>query len=173
MSRYPYQVSRSAAVLALLLAAACQQAPSSEPSAPANELVGAWSLVAIDPGDGSPLIDPSQPGLYIFTDDHYTAVFNPGAEVRTKAAVSFQPTQDETISQFGSIIVNAGTYQISGSTVTFRPMIAKSPAFVGGQQTSTFEVNADTLRLSQTTIVSADGVSPPDAAGVLTLVRVE
>lgn len=158
---------------ALAFTTACQPSPAVEPASPANDLVGVWSLARSDPGDGSPVIDPSQPGLYIFADGYYSAVFAPGSDPRVKSVVSFQPTQDEMVAQYESIIVNAGTYEINGSTVTFRPMIAKSPGFVGGQQTSTFRVQGDTLILSQNRIVAADGASPPEAAGSLTLVRVE
>lgn len=160
-------------VLLLVLLASCQQAPSSSPATPSNELVGVWSLVAVDPGDGSPLIDPSQPGLYIFADEHYSAVFAPGPDPRMKAAVSFQPTDEEMIEEYETIIVNTGTYDISGSTVTLRPIIAKSPGFVGGHQSSTFRIDGDTLVLSDDMIVSVDGASPPDVGGSLTLVRVE
>jgi len=119
------------------------------------------------------MINPSQPGLYIFTADHYTAVFNPGPEPRMKSAVTFQPTQDELAAQYASIIVNAGTYELSGSSVTFRPMIAKSPGFVGGHQMSTFQVEGDTLVLSQDMIIGVDGATPPNVSGSLTLVRLE
>lgn len=163
----------SAPVLALFLTVACQQPPSTEQVTPANDLVGVWSLVAVDPGDGAPRIEPSQPGLYVFADDHYSAVFAPGPDPRIKSEVSFQPTPEEMTAQYETIIVNAGTYEISGSTVTFRPMIAKSPGFVGGHQMSTFRVDGDTLVLTQDMLVAVDGVSPPDFGGSLILARVE
>ncbi len=163
----------SAVVLLAIIFSACQQTPSSEPASPANELVGVWSLTAVNPGNGSPLIEPSQPGLYIFTADYYSAVFAPGPDTRIKSEVSFQPTPEEMVAQYESIIVNTGTYEIDGSTVTFRPIIAKSPGFVGGHQMSTFRVEGDTLVLSQEMLVSVDGVSPPDFGGSLTLSRVE
>ena len=59
MSLRPRWLSGLAALVALLPTLACQQTAS-----PANELVGVWSLTAVDPGDGSPVIEPSQPGLY-------------------------------------------------------------------------------------------------------------
>ena len=158
---------------ALAFVIACQPSPTVEPASPANELLGVWSLAAVDPGDGSPMIDPSQPGLYIFAEGYYSALFAPGSEPRVKSVVSFQPTQDEMVAQYQSIIVNAETYEINGSTVTFRPIIAKSPGFVGGHQMSTFRVQGDTLVLTQDMIVAVDGVSPPNVAGSLTLVRVE
>jgi hypothetical protein len=173
MARHPRWLSGSVALLALVLFVACQQPPSSEPSSPANELVGVWSLTASDPGDGSSVIEPSQPGLYIFADGYYSAVFAPGPDPRTKSEVSFVPTQEEMITQYETIIVNAGTYEVIGSTVTFRPVIAKSPAFVGGHQMSTFRIDGDTLVLTQDMIVAADGLSPPEPGGSLTLVRVE
>ncbi len=162
-----------AVILLTVIFSACQQTPPSEPAPPANELVGAWSLIAVNPGNSSPLIEPSQPGLYIFTADYYSAVFAPGPDLRIKAEVSFQPNPEEMVAQYESIIVNTGTYEIDGSTVTFRPIIAKSPGFVGGHQMSTFRVEGDTLVLSIEMLVAVDGVSPPDLGGSLTLVRVE
>ncbi len=173
MSRSPQLSTISAVLAALLVTAACQQTPSAEPATPTNDLVGAWSLTAVNPGDGSPIIEPSQPGLYIFADGYYSAVYAPGTEPRLKSEVSFQPTPEEMVAQYETIIVNTGTYEISGSTVTFRPIIAKSPGFVGGHQMSTFRVDGDTLVLTATTLVSVDGVSPSDFGGSLTLVRVE
>jgi hypothetical protein len=119
------------------------------------------------------VIEPSQPGLYIFADGHYSAVYAPGTDPRIKSEVSFQPTQEETVAQYETIIVNTGTYEISGSMVTFRPIIAKSPGFVGGHQTSTFRVDGDTLVLTLETVVAVDGVSAPNVSGSLTFVRVE
>ena len=58
---------------------------------PANPLQGAWSVTAIEPGDGSALIDPAQPGLYIFGRDHYSAVYAPGAAPRVSSAAAFAP----------------------------------------------------------------------------------
>ena len=163
----------SSGLTVLVLLTACQQPPSAELDSPANELVGVWSLTAVDPGNGLPVIEPSQPGLYIFADGYYSAVFAPGSDPRIKSEVSFQPTPDEMVAQYATIIVNTGTYEISGSTVTFRPIIAKSPGFVGGHQMSTFRVEGDILILTQDRLVSGEGVSLPGFTGSLTLVRIE
>ena len=162
-----------ASFIALLLTVSCQQTPSSEPAAPANDLFGVWSLTSVDPGNGSPLIDPSQPGLYIFKAGYYSAVFALGTSPRIKSDVSFQPTPEEMVAQYESIIVNAGTYEMNGSTVTFRPIISKYPGFVGGYKTRTFRVDGDTLVLSDYTLVSVDGNSRANFGGSLTLLRVE
>jgi len=163
----------SLGVAVLITVVACQTPQSTESVSPPNELYGVWSLVAIEPGDESPVVDPSQPGLYIFAERHYSAVFTLGGDARAKAAISFQPTPEEMVAQYETIIVNTGTYEISGDTVRFTPVLAKSPGFVGGYQVSAFRVEGDTLFLSQDEMVAVDGVSPPDFGGTLTLVRVE
>ncbi len=162
--------------LALIVALACGQAPPPAPTAPvapANPLQGVWSQTATDPGDGSPVIDPSQPGLYIFAQGYYSAVYAISTEPRVLAEIAFQPTPEEMVAQHESIIVNTGTYEISGSTVTFRPIIAKSPGFVGGQSTSEFQTDGDTLTLTIQTVVAADGTSAPNLWGPFTWRRVE
>jgi len=166
------------AVLALMVTAACGQTPDTPPTpatpaGPANPLQGVWSLTAVDPGDGSAVIDPSQPGLYIFAEGHYSGVYAPGAEARVPSPTPFQPTPEEMVAQYESIIVNIGTYEISGSMVTFRPLLAKSPGFVGGQATAEFQITGDALTLTFQSIVSADGVSVPALGGAMTLRRIE
>ena len=166
MPGHARSLSGFVALLAPMMVVACQQPPSSEPGS-ANELVGVWSLTAVDPGDGSAVIDPSQPGLYIFADGYYSAVFAPGPDSRIKSAVSFQPTEEEMVEQYQTIIVNTGTYEISGSTVTFRPILAKSPGFVGGHQTSSFRIEGDRLVLTDEAVVAVDGVAAPEVGGFI------
>lgn len=166
------------ALLVLIAAAGCGQAPAPEPSppepaGPANPLQGVWSLSSVDPGGSEAVIDPSQPGLFIFAERYYSGVYVPGAEPRVPSQTPFQPTSEEMVTQYQSIIVNTGTYEVTGSKVTFRPLIAKSPGFVGGQATAEFEVVGDALTLAFQSIVSADGTSAPDVAGSLTFQRVE
>ena len=168
-------LSLCVALLCLIIALACGQAPAPTPAPaePANPLQGVWSQAAVDPGDGSPAIDPSQPGLYIFAEGYYSAVFATGTEPRVLAEIAFQPTPEEMVAQHQSIIVNTGTYEISGSVLTTRPIIAKSPGFVGGESTAEFQVDGDTLTLTNRTIVAADGASPPNVGGSSTWRRLE
>lgn len=154
---------------ALVVTAACGQA--AEPAPSTNPLHGVWSVTAVDPGDGSPVISPSQPGLYIFAEGYYSAVYAPRAEPRVPSAIAFQPTLEERAAQHETIIVNTGTYEVSGSTITYRPIIAKSPAFVGGHATAEFTIDGDTLTLLEKTVVDAAGTSAPNVGGALTLRR--
>ena len=59
-----------------------------------------------------------------------------------------QPTDEERLAAFGNFIANAGTYEIAGSTITIRPMVAKVPnAMTNPPFTYEYELEADSLVL--------------------------
>ena len=150
-------------VFAVLATAACSQVPTqapAEPRAPSNPLQGVWSMTTMTTGDDT--INPSQPGLFLFTEGHYSAVYSLGADPRPLSATAFDSSSEEKIAQYETIIVNSGTYEISGSSVTFRPVVAKSPEFIGGHSTMDFQIEGDDLTLTVRGVVAADGASPPD-----------
>ncbi len=156
----------------LVTAASCGQAPAPvEPSAPVNPLLGAWSMTTMTPAGGEATIDPSQPGLFIFTEGHYSAVYSLGADPRPLSAVEFTPTAEEKTAQYDTIIVNTGTYEASDTTITFRPMVAKSPEFIGGHTTMDFQITGDVLTLTVQSLVAANKVSLPEVAGELMTLR--
>ena len=159
-------VSLAVAVLA------CQQPPAPPTEAPDGPLEGAWQVTTFELADSS-VVDPAQPGLFIFTKGYYSAVYTNRAEPRVPAETHFSPTEEETLDQYQSLIVNAGTYTVGGSGVTFRPLVAKSPAFIGGEATAEFSIAGDVLTLEYSTIFSTDGTSAPNVRGVITLRRVE
>ncbi len=169
-------VPAAVALVVLMNIASCGQAQDqAEPTVPTNLLHGVWSMTAMTPGGGGATIDPSQPGLFIFTEGYYSAVRSLGADPRPLSATGFNATSEEKVAQYDTIIVNTGTYEASGSTITFRPMVAKSPEFVGGHSTTDFQINGDVLTLTVQSVVAADGVSsPPDElAPSMTLRRIE
>ncbi len=170
-------VPTAVALVILVTTASCGQAPvsaPSEPTAPDDPLHGVWSMTAMTPGGGGATIDPSQPGLFIFTEGYYSAVFSLGSDPRPLSATGFNPTSEEKVAQYDRIIVSTGTYEASGSTITFRPMVAKSPEFIGGHATMDYQINGDVLTLTITSTMAADGVSAPGANGSsMTLQRIE
>ncbi len=164
--------------IVLVAATAYAQVPPALPASPfaalAHPLVGAWSVATQTPPSGGATIDPSQPGLWIFTKGHYSAVYSVGAEPRPHAASDFNATDEEKVVLFDTIIVNSGTYEVSGSTIRLRPMIAKSQEYVGGRSTMDFEIAGDVLTLTTRSVTSVGGASPSDAAGSsMTLRRIE
>ena len=74
-----------------------------------------------------------QPGLLVFTAKHYSLIRDTGAKPRptTGFKVAGKPTAEEMQTQWGPFQANAGTYELSGSTLTMRPTVAKNPGLQG------------------------------------------
>lgn len=159
----------------LLCSLSCSPPPEqeTESAAPTNPLIGVWSVSTVTPGGGGETISPAQPGLFIFTEGHYSAIYSLGSDPRPRSTASFTPTAEEKIAQYDTIIVNAGTYEVTGSTITMKPMVARSPEFVGGTATADFQIAGDVLTLINQSVVDSTGAAPPQALGSMTLQRLE
>jgi hypothetical protein len=141
-------------------------------------LEGTWSVVRIDAiteRGANSYPDPA-PGLVMFGKSYYTMVWMPLTEAPDDFAEIWRPTAEERADAFSSIIVNAGTYSLTDSTLTTLPIVAKTPEFIGGRAVYDYAVRGDTLWLDMTDAVSRGGVRDPGIGRVrlpLTLVRVE
>jgi hypothetical protein len=163
------------AILAIpLLVAACE----GRATAQNDSIEGAWLVVDVRFGGDRPgaAAAPAQPGQFILTPTRYSAVWVTHPERRVHSAQPFRPTTDEIIRHYRSVAANSGTYEVSGTRITIRPIVAKLPDFVGGHLTYEFRVAGDTLFLEAIDEKTADGVMPPDYEStreILKLVRVE
>jgi hypothetical protein len=161
-----------AAVVALsgfiIVATACaptaDQEPAADEAAPsetdveaAPSLEGAWRVAAssVTTPDTSFTNTNPQPSLYIFLERHYSVMFVPGNEPRALFSGdqlvlgAEEPTDAEKIAAFDSFIANSGTYEVTGSTLTTRPIVAKTPNFMAGESlTFTYEFEGESLRLT-------------------------
>jgi hypothetical protein len=65
----------------------------------------------------------------IFTVKHYSRTTDTAAQPRptTGYKVPGKPTLEELQAEWGPFAANAGTYEISGTTLTLRAIVAKSP----------------------------------------------
>ncbi len=60
-----------------------------------------------------------------------------------------EPTDAEVLTAYGSFIANSGTYEVSGSTIVTRPIVAKTPnVMAGGSLSYRYIVEGDALWLS-------------------------
>ena len=76
--------------------------------------------------------------------------------------------------QYDTIIVNSGIYEVNGSELTLRPIVAKTPEYAGGSSTMEFRIDGDILTTTTRSITSVDGASPEGAIGwSMTLRRVQ
>ncbi len=184
-----HQLRFALIVLFSLLLAACQQ-PATQSASSAqtstdddqreNVLEGVWRIDQAQTVDstGQTTNDYPQTNVVIFTAGHYSFVWTFGSETRPLAAERWNPTDAEKIEAYNSIIVNTGTYELTGSTLVTRPIAAKSQEYVGGGYSDyEYRVEGDTLYLTGTSLVSFDGVGLDFYSGGgrdnYTLVRIE
>ena len=115
-----------------------------------NPLVGAWKVTEIANPNSPPLTNP-QPGLYVFTEKHYSAVRLNGTKPLPSYPSNDAATDAEKVASFNTLYVNAGGYAVSGNMLTLSPMVAKSAFAMGPDRTVQYEftVKGDTLTLVQ------------------------
>jgi Lipocalin-like domain len=103
-----------------------------------TQLEGVWKVTEVVPPASNPNEKPTpltspQPGLLIFTKGYYSGMSVMGNQPRTAAAPAKDPqnlTDAEKIARYDQwrpFIANGGTYEVKGSTLTMRAMVAKNP----------------------------------------------
>jgi len=111
---------------------------------------GVWKVAEIVvTGADASNVAKAQPGLFIFARGHYSILYIPGSEPRALFKAE-EPTNDEKIAGFDSFVGNAGTYEVTGSTLMIRPMVARFPNFMaGGFSKYQFRIEGKTLWLTE------------------------
>jgi hypothetical protein len=158
-------------VASLVVAGSASALAQTSPS-----LEGAWRVteVVVTGANASTNKSP-QPGLYIFTKQHYSIVTVGGTTARKDFGTPRDPaklTDAEKIARYevwDALTANSGTYQVSGSTLTTRPLVAKNPGVMAGPPaTREFKIEGKTLTLIQK---SAQGQPASETRTVLTRVE--
>ncbi len=117
--------------------------------AQSSALQGAWTIteVSFSTADTSWTEANPQPGLYISLEPHYSTLIVQGSEPRD--LFSDDPTDAEFLAAFLPFVANSGTYEVSGTTLTVRPLVALHPnSMSNNSYTYTYRVEGDTLRLT-------------------------
>jgi hypothetical protein len=146
----------------LILLFSCQKTMQPVP----KPIEGVWKVVTIHnvlPQGKFTNTNP-QPGLFIFTADYYSMVWMPRTVKLPDNTQIWQPTDQEKVDQFNSIIVNSGSYNISDSVLTTIPLVAKTPEFIGGKATYRWSFNKDTLSIAVLNIYSYN--NKPDEGAI-------
>jgi len=126
-----------------------------------NPLVGAWRVTEIDDVNRPAIVNP-QPGLYIFTQQHYSF-----ARINGTASLPNYPSNDKAtdadkVAVFNMLYLNSGTYTVTANVLATKAMVAKSEFAMGASNQYEFVVNGNALVLTQ----------KPSGA-VIKLIRVE
>ena len=121
----------------------------SEGVAQSTPLEGAW---VINSWGG----EAAQPGLWVFTKTHYSAMFVLGDEARAGYEGENQ-TDEEVLAAYGPFIANSGRYEVDGDQLTTRAFVAKDTNYMNSwpdnATTYTFRIEDGFLHLT----VDGDG----------------
>ena len=129
-----------------------------------SPIEGVWKIAEVvtpgrNPAEKAATNSSPQPGLIIFTKGYYSQVMVPGTESRSEVAPAKDPqnlTDAEKIARFEEwrrFVANSGTYEIKGSTLTRRSIVAKNVNVMTSQTPNIMEFKlegANTLWLIPT-----------------------
>jgi hypothetical protein len=146
-------------VVRLMLTPICLVALVMPPMAaqPTQSMQGVWRLVEItitdspagrqDPFGAFPVGTHTslQPDLMIFTARHYSRTTDTAAQPRptTGYKIPGKPTLEELQAEWGPFVANAGTYDVSGTTLTLHAIVAKNPRAQGEKNFTRLTVKLD------------------------------
>ncbi len=145
---------------------ACQPEPLIEQDDPVpilSPLHGAWrglDIQTVTAGGDVTEVD-MQENLLLFTEGYYTIAYSSGDERFPLFAERWAATDEEKVARIDSIVVNGGTYDVTGSTLVMRPQFAITPGFVNGRSEYEYEISGDALTLTLTNAVSSDDIQLP------------
>ena len=142
----------------------------------APSLQGVWRVTEVVVTGANAATNRSpQPSLYVFTRQHYSIMTVNGTAPRKDFGTAKDPsklTDAEKIARYeawDAFIANSGTYQVSGSTLTTRPLVAKNPAVMAGPAaTRAFKIDGNTL-----TLIQKSAAGQPVSETTTRLTRVE
>ncbi len=163
-------MKRTKIVLAGFVAAVCACAEQS--SLPEDPLEGAWRLISMHliSADGDSVEVPAHESLFIFADGHYSIGYAFGEAHSGPYAERWHPSETEKVARFSSLIVNAGSYRLTGSRLDVHALFALAPEFVDGEGVFSYGFSGDTLELTWERSVAFDGLEYP-SGGTVTLLR--
>ena len=113
--------------VACMMLAGCIPGPdSAELTAGKSPLVGAWLIVETTENtpDGSRTNKNPQPGLYLFTEGHFSNMIVPREE---RPLFDSETTDAEKLAAFSNFIADSGSYEVKGSRIFTHNIVAKVP----------------------------------------------
>jgi hypothetical protein len=138
-------INKITSVLILSLIIGCTSI-NKEVKTQQNKLGGAWEIIKTNwvSNDTVITITPKKPGSLLITPNRYSIIWVP-VQNRTPFKILSNPTIDETVMGFRTIVFNSGIYSSTDSTFTTTALLAKVPGFEGGKQFYNFQKQNDTI----------------------------
>ena len=101
------------------------QSGHDQSSAKSNPLVGAWKVTEIDDVN-KPAITNPQPGLYVFTEQHYSFLRINGTAPLPAYASNAKATDADKVAVFDAIFVQSGTYTVTGNMLATKVLVERA-----------------------------------------------
>ena len=118
-----------------------------------GSLEGAWAVkeTVVTGGENPSTNMNPQPSLYLFTDRHYSIMFVPGTDPRPDSPENPGDfSDDEIIASFNTFVANSGSYETSGTTLSYSVIVARVPGFMGEMPEVEYSIEEDALVLTAT-----------------------
>lgn len=133
----------------MLVAFSCVFVTSNAGAQSPGSLKGVWKVVTFTAADGKVDTAP-QPGLYVFSDKHYSIQTVNRARPATAGVNS--PDQDR-LAAYDAFTANTGSYEVKGNALTTKPLVAKNPSVMG-------TTGSSELRFEGTSVVHVTSANP-------------
>lgn len=112
-------------VLKIVIAVGCLSTGLGAQGTGRKPIEGAWRVTEIVvTGASTSSVATPQPGLMIFTSGYYSIMYVGGSQAR-KPFITEDPTSEERLAAFDSFSANTGIYELAGTTLTIRPIVAR------------------------------------------------
>jgi hypothetical protein len=127
------------------------EAVAAEPNS--TSIQGVWQAVEVTlpaPVNQTIAIPEPRPNLMVVTAKHYSRVQVESEGTRPMVADVTKASAEELRATWGPFYAEAGTYEVSGNTITMRPVAAKNPAAMtaGAFTTWSFTMEGNALRVT-------------------------
>jgi Lipocalin-like domain len=158
--------------LALCLFAMALLAATANAQLKPTSLTGTWRVTeAKTTGPNARTLSSPQPGLLIFTGNHYSRMVITSDQPRTALKDQSKATAAELLATWGPFNAASGAYEISGDNLTVRPVVAKNPQVMapGAVLVYSFKLEGHTLTI--TDVRNANG--PVANPATITYTRIE
>ena len=140
--REPDIAARVLTIVVLLLGSVSSAQGVSRP-----DLIGAWLITetTVTTPAGTEVDSNPQPGIYVFTERHFSTMLIPGAE---RPRFSEARTDEERLAAYDNFAADAGTYEITGSELVTSNILAKTPNGMNSSIRYGFSLEGDFLVLT-------------------------
>ncbi len=127
-----------------------------------NQLQGGWDVKSIRwiSDEQTHELPEAQPGMFIFSDNHYALMWSPKQSPRVPFKELAKPTDEEILAGFKSIVFNSGSYVVTDKELTTTARVAKVPGFEGGELNFKYQFKDDLLILTLYDETYPDGKKP-------------